>query len=362
MVQKLELLNRFPPELYGSRSNMSADEVAVNRRLVIDGALILRRTCAIAGVDAAQCYDRIVHSLSSLLCQKEGVPLPSILLMYGAIQSMTYFLRTQFGESTGHYGGCNEIPFQGSCQGNGASPALWLVISMYLVLLMRQQGHTSCFQSAYSGICLTLIGFLFVDDTDLVILGKYDETPAEVHNRLQRAVDFWNGILRVTGGSLRPDKCYWYLISFTWKDGKSKVSYSDPPPIFLNNEDDSIDPIAYKKPDIPTEAVGVWQAVDNKKNEQLQVLIDKIQSTHRALEQTPLPRDLTWVGLRQAIWRSIAYVLPAMSLSNKESILLAKELYRPIISKLGCNRYFPLKLRYNPAHLLGLGLFDPYLE
>jgi len=92
------------------------------------------------------------------------------------------------------------------------------------------------------------------------------------------------------------------------------------------------------------------------------VLIDKIQSNQRALEQTPIPRDLIWVGLRQAIWRSIAYVLPAISLSKKEGILLAKELYRLFISKLDCNRNFPLKLRYNSAHLLGLGFFDPYLE
>ena len=40
MILKLELHNRFPLELYGSRGNMSADKIAVNRRLVIDGALI----------------------------------------------------------------------------------------------------------------------------------------------------------------------------------------------------------------------------------------------------------------------------------------------------------------------------------
>ena len=80
------------------------------------------------------------------------------------------------------------------------------------------------------------------------------------------------------------------------------------------------------------------------------------------MAQSPLPRHLAWIGLRQAIWKSIEYVLPATTMTRSEATYLAKELYRPLLPKLGCNRNFPLKLRYNPAHLLGLGLFDPYLE
>ena len=54
-------------------------------------------------------------------------------------------------------------------------------MSMYLVLLMRDNGHTSKFQSAYSGVILVMIGFLFVDDTDLVILGQPEESDATVY-------------------------------------------------------------------------------------------------------------------------------------------------------------------------------------
>ena len=119
--------------------------------------------------------------------------------MFGAIQSMTYFLRTSFGESSQSYGGHQDIPFQGTCQGNGASPAMWLMVSMYLVLLARQEGHVSTFSSALSGISVIMLGFLFVDDTDLVILGSKSESAEVVIARLQRAITFWNGILRVTG-------------------------------------------------------------------------------------------------------------------------------------------------------------------
>ena len=49
-------------------------------------------------------------------------------------------------------------------------------------------------------------------------------------------------------------------------------------------------------------------------------------------------------------------------MSREEAKGVAKELYRPLLPKLGCNRNFPILLRYNPSWLLGLGLYDPFLE
>ena len=90
-------------------------------------------------------------------------------------------------------------------------------------------------------------------------------------------------------------------------------------------------------------------------------LIKKVRQIHSAITKSPLPRHLNWIGLRQAIWKSIEYVLAATTLSWKEAAQLAKELYRPLLTKLGYNRNLPLLLRYNPPFLLGLGLHNPYL-
>ena len=86
-------------------------------------------------------------------------------MMFGVIQIMTYFIRTAFGDSSGFYGGLQDIPFQGSCQGNVASPALWLLLLMYLVLLIKHKGHTSIIVAPIAGTTLALAGFLFVDET-----------------------------------------------------------------------------------------------------------------------------------------------------------------------------------------------------
>ena len=90
MIKQSEKDNRIPDEAYGSRASLNAILVAVNRRLVIDHFKQKHRCGAITEVDVAQCYDRIVHSLSILLCQKEGDPMSSLLMMFGIIQCMTH--------------------------------------------------------------------------------------------------------------------------------------------------------------------------------------------------------------------------------------------------------------------------------
>ena len=80
------------------------------------------------------------------------------------------------------------------------------------------------------------------------------------------------------------------------------------------------------------------------------------------MEQYPVPRHLVWLGLRQSLWKAIEYVLPATTMSCQDASQIAKERYRKLLPKLGCNRNFPLLLRYNPPLLLGLGLYDPYVE
>ena len=362
MIKLSEQHKRMPEELFGSRKKLSAILVAVNRRLVTDTFRQKRRSGAIAGVDAAQCYDRIVHSLSILLCQKEGVPLSSLMMMFGVIQSMSYFIRTTFGDSSTSYGGKQDIPFQGSCQGNGASPAIWLIISMYLVLLMKEEGHTTTITSPLSGIALVLIGFLFVDDTDLVVLATKNESDTAVYSRLQASITYWNGILRVTGGALKPEKCYWYFARFKWPKGQWVLSEDIPPPIHIKTDDGKTVNIVYKAPSDATKAVGVWQDLKGSSTKQMHELVDKVRAVHKDMAKSPLPRHLTWIGLRQSLWKSIEYVLPATTFTRAEAATLAKEFYRPLLPKLGCNRNFPLLLRYNPPYLLGLDLHDPYLE
>ena len=59
------------------------------------------------------------------------------------------------------------------------------------------------------------------------------------------------------------------------------------------------------------------------------------KKVHTVLNDSPLPRHLNWIELRQAVWKSIEYVLIATTFTEKECAQISKELYRPLLPKLG---------------------------
>jgi len=64
-----------------------------------------------------------------------------------------------------------------------------------------------------------IVGFTFVDNTDLCV-SAVNSTPIQTLQKLQAAVTNWKGLLKVTGGALFPDKCFWYLIDQYWDNRK----------------------------------------------------------------------------------------------------------------------------------------------
>lgn len=75
--------------------------------------------------------------------------------------------RTACSDSKMPFGGDEDDPFQGVCQGNGGSPATWLAASLVLVNMMNSEGHTAKMKSAFAGMLFSLIGLMFVDDANL---------------------------------------------------------------------------------------------------------------------------------------------------------------------------------------------------
>jgi hypothetical protein len=43
-----------------------------------------------------------------------------------------------------------------------------------------------------------------------------NESIQEVHIALQQAIENWGQLLIATGGSLKPEKCFFHLLDFVW--------------------------------------------------------------------------------------------------------------------------------------------------
>ena len=357
--------DEIPPEVFGSIKNREAIEAATCRRLIADLSRMTRTPMAISSVDAQTCYDRMVHSIASICCQRWKVPKEAILAALGTIQKMKFYLRTNFGDSTTYYGGGEQgLPFQGGCQGNGGAPALWVAISVILIRVLREHGHVVEWTSAISQTVTMLIGFLFVDDTDLIVMGE-DATasPETIIQRMQDNITTWYNSLNLSGGALRPDKCSWYLLAYHWKPSGQWVYHtaeSLPGKLFVPNLEGTPESIQRHDPSTETTAVGVTQAMDGSMTAQLELLKNKADEWSASIREGYLPRNLAWSALRQNIWASLKYPLPACNFSPQEADSILRCFYKTLLPGLGVCRNIPKAIRHAPRSFYGLDLPDPF--
>jgi hypothetical protein len=228
MLQTARKYKLMPEEVFRER-NCLADDGTLIKVLFYDIVHQTRLPAGISAVDADNCYNRIAHPIVSLVFQALGVPQEAIFLMLTTIQDMKFFLRTGFGDSKDYAGSTGGKKTQGMCQGNGASPAAWTVTSITMINGQKRKGHGIHLICSITKKNLHLVGTLIVDDTDLEHLDMNKvETIAEVHAALQNSIHNWGRILIATGGALKPAKCFYHLISFTWKpDGMWQYSSND---------------------------------------------------------------------------------------------------------------------------------------
>jgi hypothetical protein len=217
MMNNVRAHRLMPDEIFSER-NWTADDGTLSKVLFYDLVRQSRRPAGVSSVDADNCYDRVAHAIASLVFQAFGVSENSAGTMLKTIQEMKFFLRTAFGDSKTAAGSTIEIKTQGLCQGNGAAPAGWTVVSIAILNAHKKKGHGATFLCPISHVTAQLAAILFVDDTDVIHFRMdADESVLEAHRQLQDSVLSWGNLLIATGGSLKPAKCFYHLISFVWK-------------------------------------------------------------------------------------------------------------------------------------------------
>ncbi len=59
------------------------------------------------------------------------------------------------------------------------------------------------------------MGAMFVDNLDHVTWKEAITDPIELMLQAQREVTQWSLLLNATGGALKPENCFWYLLDYT---------------------------------------------------------------------------------------------------------------------------------------------------
>ena len=215
------------------------------------------------------------------------------------------------------------MKFQGLCQGNGAAPAGWPVISITILMAYKEKGHGAHFVCPISDLTGNLAAILFVDDTDIVHMDlRSDESVAEAHASLQDSINNWGQLLIATGGTFKPPKCFYHLISYDWKaNGSWKYAANE-----LNEEldiavpmpDGACVPIEHLSVDTARETLGVFTCPSGQAKAQIKSMNDKAQGWLDRAKEGKLRRRDVWFLLEHQLWPKCGYGLCSLAAPWKE--------------------------------------------
>ncbi len=203
---------------------------------------------------------------------------------------------------------------QGFGQGNGASPAGWCVISIVILRAHGAKGHGAHFMAPMSLIRRSLSAILYVDDTDLLHINMdADESIVEVHAAIQRAIENWGRLLIATGGTLKPDKCFYHLIDFAWtqKGGWQYIAHHEDASaaLFVPLPDGTMAPISHLAVDDAQKTLGVTTCPSGNSTGSLHQMKEKAKKWFDSLTAGRLHRRMMWFSVDRQMWPSVKYGL-----------------------------------------------------
>ena len=367
-IAHAERNNLIAKEQYGSRKQKCAIDHAVHKALTYDIIRQNRIPAALCSNDAKSCYDRIVHSIASLAYQRLGIPKPPVLCMLKTIQRMKHHIRTTYGDSKLAMSSDGSlIPFQGVLQGNGASPVTWVIISTPLLNMLRAMDNGGHFLNAISQQTSHLVGYSYVDDTDLLQVDMRDRTITigQTMAKMQDAISRWEGGLKVTGGAIVPNKSFVYPIGFNF-DSQGKWSYKSheefDQQFVVQDENGDIQTLATVHPSEGRCTLGVVLAPDGNNNDAVAYLKQKSETWAAYVQAGHINKADAWQALNTTIVKTVQYPLPVLCLSQKECKSIMDPIIRSSLPKSAIARTYPHKVLFGPKEELGLNQLDLYVK
>ena len=199
------------PEQFESRQDQECITVALNKRLTFDILQAFHLPDILCSNDTKACYDYIVHNVAMIYMLRTGILYNSLKFVLLILQKMQHKVATGYGVYEPSYAAdSKEITIQGIGQGNGAGPTVWAVISSPLFEMLRSTGFEIELISCLLDTSVTLVGYSFVDDTDILFTTDSEEAFIQT---AQERLNLWESNLSATGGAINTGK-NWFGIGF----------------------------------------------------------------------------------------------------------------------------------------------------
>lgn len=120
-------------------------------------------------------------------------------------------------------------------------------------------------------LVVTFTAIMYVDDTDLFVVGQsHQEIVESAFSRAENLVDIWCRSIWATGGLLRTDKCFWYLVGFEWTGSQWRylTKADNSSSIAIPNIRGEQEQVKRHEVEVAEETLGVFVAVDGNLKEE----------------------------------------------------------------------------------------------
>ena len=148
---------------HGSQSGRQTIDALMEKILLYEYARLTCTSLITIDNDAKSCYDCIIKSLAMIACVGLGLPLLAAAMHNKTHHGMVHAIKTRHG-TLQPYSGTDENPMEGSGQGCGASPAIWLIYSVSLLNAFRDLSPGMHMSSPFKTLLVTILAIFYVDD------------------------------------------------------------------------------------------------------------------------------------------------------------------------------------------------------
>jgi hypothetical protein len=352
----------------GSRPNMKAIDVVINKEMKYLYARLTRTALGTIDNDAKSCFDRIICNLAMMVSLYYGIPLNFCQLQANTLKNTIFRLRTALGDSAQTYRHTIENPIHGTGQGSCSSPALWLLISSLLMDLLerKSKGMTMIDVNNKFEIKKWIEGF--VDDTSIFTnIDFISQCAQTLVQHLQEDGCEWAGLLEASGGKLELTKCFYYMLTWTWNDKGEPI----PQTIQQQNVQNKVtlsnlsgDPVTIQQKEVEQshKTLGTYKCIDGNETEQIIQLNKKSTNMGNLVFSGQLNRRQARLAHNMVYIPSMLYSLPAMSIQEEETYSIQQKANTKFLQVCGLAKSFPRAVVYGPTKFGGIGLRYLYTE
>jgi len=164
------------------------------------------------------------------------------------------------------------------------------------------------------------------------------------------------------GGMLVPEKCFWYYIHNTWKNGKWQyVPNPTTHAMLVPNDNNAPIPIPELTPAEARRTLGVCLAPNGNDRDEFQHLMDIARSWHASMLAAKVTHAAAEFGLRQVILRKLEYPLVATTFTQQECQKIMSPILTAGLPAAGMTRTFPQALVHGPWQW-GVSIFQISLQ